>query len=144
MDRTVNELEKRILQLAVAIGCLVPAGAGAAGVLLGPCMLGSGAPSGDLDSHFRYLSGLLLAIGLGFASTIPRIETHGDRFRMLTGIVVIGGLGRLASLLAVGPESRAMTAALVMELIVTPALAFWQCRVARGARTLNVDKPAFA
>jgi hypothetical protein len=73
----------------------------------------------------------LFAIGLGFVSTIPRIETHGDRFRLLTGIVVVGGIGRLVSLYAIGPPSLVMTAALVMELIVTPGLAIWQFRVAR-------------
>jgi hypothetical protein len=103
-------------------------------------MMAPVAVSGDLESHFRYLSGLLLAIGLGFAS----IELHGDRFRMLTGIVVVGGMGRLISLLMLGPASPAMTAALVMELIVTPALAIWQHRVERGFRTDNAKKAALA
>jgi hypothetical protein len=97
-------------------------------------MLGSGAMgSGDLDSHFRYLSGLLLGIGIGYASTIPRIETHGGRFQLLTGIVVVGGVGRAVSLLTTGAPSPAMLAAVMMELIVTPGLAFWQHRVARKA-----------
>ena len=128
----MSGIEKRALQVMVAIGSLVPIGAGIAGVIFGPRMLDSGLiGSADLDSHFRYLSGLLLAIGIGFASTVPAIETHRSRFRLLTGIVVIGGLGRLLSLLSIGPPSRAMTAALVMELVVTPALALWQGRVAR-------------
>jgi hypothetical protein len=94
--------------------------------LVGSASIGAG----DLDSHFRYLSGLLLAVGIGFVSTIPRIETHGGRFRLLTGIVVVGGIGRLASLLAAGPPSSMMIAALGMELLVTPGLAIWQSRVA--------------
>ena len=118
----------------MAIGSLVPIGAGAAGILLGPRMLASGPfGPGDLDSHFRYLSGLLLAIGIGYASTVPRIEARGGRFRLLTFIVVLGGIGRLVSLLSIGPPSPAMAAALVMELIVAPGLALWQHRVA--ART---------
>jgi hypothetical protein len=126
--------EKRALQIVVAAASLVPVGAGAAGVLLGPRMLGPGAVgSADLDSHFRYLSGLLLAIGIGFASTIPRIETHRGRFGLLSGLVVVGGLGRLLSLLLVGAASPAMAAALVMELLVTPGLAVWQRRVAGQA-----------
>ena len=128
-------MEKRALQLAVAVGSLVPIGAGAAGVLMGPHMLGSASVvSGDLDSHFRYLSGLLLAIGLGYASTIPRIETHGGRFRLLTFIVVLGGLGRALSVLAIGIPPPAMAAALVMELLVAPGLALWQHRIARLAK----------
>ena len=132
----MSGIEKRALQVAVAIGSLVPIGAGAAGVIFGPRMLDSGliGPA-DLDSHFRYLSGLLLAIGIGFVSTVPMIETHSGRFRLLTGIVVVGGIGRMLSLLSIGPPSPAMTAALVMELVVTPALAFWQGRVASQART---------
>jgi hypothetical protein len=125
-------VERRILQIAVAIGSLVPIGAGATGILLGPRMLGSGmAGSGDLDSHFRYLSGLLLGIGVGYVSTIPQIETHRSRFRLLTAIVVLGGVGRLLGLLTIGRPSPVMMAALVMELVVTPALALWQGRVAR-------------
>jgi hypothetical protein len=45
--------------------------------------------------------------------------------------VVIGGIGRLVSLYAIGPPSLVMLTALVMELIVTPGLAVWQYRVAR-------------
>ncbi len=124
-------MEKRALQAAVALGCLVPIGAGAVGALVGPRMLATAAvASGNLDSHFRYLSGLLLAIGIGFASTVPRIETHGGRFRLLTCLVVVGGFGRLLGLLSIGLSSPAMAAALVMELLITPGLALWQYRVA--------------
>lgn len=123
-------LEKRALQVAVALGCLVPIGGGARGMWLGPQMAGA-AGTADLDSHFRYLSGLLLGIGLAYLTAIPRIEQHSLRFRILTAIVVAGGLGRLASLVAVGTPSVSMTAALAMELIVTPALALWQHRIAR-------------
>lgn len=127
-------MEILALRLAVAIGSLIPISAGGAGILLGPRMLGSITVSGDFDSHFRYLSGLLLAIGFGFASTIPRIETQGARFRLLTGIVVVGGAGRLMSTLAIGAPSLPMILALGMELLVTPGLAIWQWRVARSAR----------
>ena len=91
----MSEAEKRALQITVAIGSLVPIGAGTAGMLLGLRMLESNSvESGDLDSHFRYLSGLLLAIGIGYATTVPRIETQGRRFRLLTFTVVLGGVGR--------------------------------------------------
>jgi hypothetical protein len=126
-------VEKRALQIVVGIGCLVPIVAGAAGIVQGPAMLGIDGSTLDLDSHFRYLSGLLLGIGFGFASAVPRIETHGRRFRLLAGIVVVGGLGRLASLLTIGTASRGMLAALAMELAVTPLLAIWQWRIERRA-----------
>jgi hypothetical protein len=124
--------ERCALQIAVAIACIVPIAAGGIGALTGPAMLGGGPASADLDSHYRYLSGLLLAIGLGFLSTLPRIETHESRFRLLTALVIIGGLTRLVALLTGGTPSPAMLGALVMELGVTPALALWQARLARG------------
>ena len=122
--------EKRLLQIAVALGSLVPISAGTAGIALGPAMVDAGGVPLGADSHFRYLSGLLLGIGIAFATTIPAIERRSARFRLLAAIVVIGGLGRLVSLLMRGPPDKPMLAALIMELGVTPALALWQARVA--------------
>jgi len=123
--------ERLALQIVVAVGSLVPICAGTAGILLGPAMVDAGGGPVGADSHFRYLSGLLLGIGLAFATTIPAIERHATRFRLLTAIVVLGGLGRLFSLLLRGVPDRPMLAALVMELVVTPCLALWQARIAR-------------
>lgn len=123
--------ERRLLQITVAIASLVPLAAGATGVLLGPAMVDvAGAPIAA-DSHYRYLSGLLLGIGCAFVTTVPRIERRGARFRILTAIVVIGGLGRLLSLALDGYPGPPMLFGLVMELGVTPALALWQRRIAR-------------
>ena len=126
--------QRRLLQIAVAVASLVPIAAGAAGVLLGPAMVGFAAAPVAADSHYRYLSSLLFGIGGAFAATVPRIETHAARFRILTAIVVGGGLGRLLSLALRGNPSTPMLFALVMELCVTPALALWQGRVASRSR----------
>lgn len=124
--------ERRALQAAVAVLSLVPVGAGFAGVIFGFSVFDSDATlADDLDSHGRYLSGLLLGIGLGFWSTVKRIESQGARFRLLTAIVVIGGIGRLISLIVIGVPSAGMLGGLGMELIVTPALAVWRERLAR-------------
>lgn len=121
--------ERRLLQITVALGSLVPIIAGAAGILSGPAMVDAGG-NVSADSHFRYLSGLLFGIGVAFITTIPGIERQTGRFRMLAGIVVAGGIGRLISLLLCGAPDAAMLAALAMELVVTPVLALWQARVA--------------
>ncbi len=119
-----------LFRLAVAVGGLVPVLAGLGGMLAGPAMLG--AKSGaDEDSHFRYLSGLLVGIGLGFWSTLGDPARHGGRFRLLTAIVVLGGLGRLYGLMVQGAPGAPMLAALGMELVVTPLLCLWQARLAR-------------
>jgi hypothetical protein len=121
--------ERRLLQITVGLGSLVPIIAGAAGILSGPAMVDAGG-NVSADSHFRYLSGLLFGIGVAFITTIPGIERQTGRFRVLTGIVVAGGIGRLISLLLRGAPDAAMLAALAMELVVTPVLALWQARVA--------------
>ena len=130
--------ERRLLQAAVTLACIVPILGGGFGVVQGSAMGGLAAASASADSHFRYLSGLLLGIGLGFLSAVPRIEAHTARVRLLAAIVVIGGLARLLAF-ATGARPDAIALfALAMELVVTPALALWQARIARrmpgGAR----------
>ncbi|MXP62050.1 DUF4345 domain-containing protein [Roseomonas sp. M0104] len=124
---------RMLLRAAVAAGGVVPVGAGLTGVLIGPAML-QGMPPLDalpLESHYRYLSGLLLAIGLGFWSTLRDIDQQGERFRLLTAIVVAGGVGRLLGLVVVEPPDVGMMFGLGMELVVTPLLCLWQGAVAR-------------
>jgi hypothetical protein len=121
--------ERRLLQQAVALMAVVPAATGLYGVLFGLALTGD-AVSVSGDSHFRYLSGLFLAIGLCFWSTVPGIEVKTNRFRLLTVLVVLGGFGRLIGLMLTGVPSIFMLGGLVVELIVTPLLCLWQTRVA--------------
>lgn len=127
-DRRLSE--RRLLQGAVALAGCVPIGAGLGGALLGAAFIGQGADP-SLDSHVRYLSGLLLMIGLAFWQAIPTIERQTVRFRLLGAIVVCGGVARLLGVALAGWPSWPMRLALVMELIVTPALVLWQARIAR-------------
>jgi hypothetical protein len=128
--------ERRLLQIVVALGSLVSICAGAAGIVLGPAMVDAGTVPAAADSHYRYLSGLLFGIGIAFATTIPAIERRTARFRLLTAIVVIGGLGRLCAVVMRGYPGKPMAFALVMELVVTPTLALWQARIARQGAML--------
>jgi hypothetical protein len=121
--------ERKLLQQSVALAAVVPVGAGLYGVLFGHSLTGD-AVSVSADSHFRYLSGLLLALGLCFWSTIPDIETKTGRFRLLSLLVFLGGLGRLLGLGLTGIPSIFMLGGLAMELVVTPLLCLWQTRVA--------------
>jgi Domain of unknown function (DUF4345) len=121
--------EKALLQSFVGLAALVPVLAGLGGVLDGARLLG-GVGIGGLDSHFRYLSGLLHGIGVAFTWTIPHIELRGQRFRLLTAIVVTGGVGRLVGAVLTGTIVLPMFLALVMELAVTPAVCLWQHHVA--------------
>ena len=117
---------RHLLQFCVALAGLVPVIGGALGVLH-PI---AGANAWAIN-HDRYLSGLLLAIGFAFWTTLPGIESKTGRFRLLTALVAVGGLGRLIGVLAGDPLTLPVAAALGMELLVTPLLCLWQSRVAR-------------
>jgi len=117
--------ERRRLQIAVGAAAGVPAGVGLWGVLAG-----LGAPGSFADSHYRYLSGVLVGIAVAYWSLLPRIERAGWPFRILTLIIVIGGLARLGALFASG-GSPSIWGALAMELGVAPILMWWRERVER-------------
>lgn len=130
-------IEKRLLQIVVAIACLVPLAVGGYSILHGPHFLGRAAviPT-DLDSHFRYVSGIFFAVGLAFTTCIRNIEHRGPRFRLLGGLIVAGGLARLVSLLSVGPPSAGHLFGLAMELGIVPLLMLWQWSFARRYRAM--------
>lgn len=124
--------ETRLLQAVVAVACLLPLVVGGQGIVHGPAPFGHLAEvPRDLDSHFRYISGIFFATGLGFASCIPDIAAKGPRFRLLGGLIVVGGGARLVSLLAVGVPSRGHVLGLAMETVVVPLLMLWQWDFAR-------------
>lgn len=130
--------ERRLLQLAIAVGGFVPVLAGLDGGLLGSGMLGEGSGTDPaLDSHVRYLSGLLLGIGLAYWQAIPTIETRTARVRLLTALVALGGLMRLIGIFRAGYPGHSMLFGLCMELVVTPLICLWQWRVARRCAALE-------
>lgn len=112
---------------AVRAACLVPLLAGGAGALTGFGFLDAALPPAA-DSHARYLSGLLLGIGL---LGLWCAQRPGERvaFSVLTFIVVVGGLARLAGWALAGVPPLSHQLALIMELIVVPALWLWQRRL---------------
>ncbi|HEY5070656.1 MAG TPA: DUF4345 domain-containing protein [Caulobacteraceae bacterium] len=125
-------MERRLLQFAILLGGCVPVFAGAAGAITGARAIGAW-PGISADSHVRYLSGLLLAIGLIYWACVPGIERRGSIVRTLTLVVFTGGLARLGGLVLVG-DPGPIRFALVMELAVAPLLCLWQARVAKRAR----------
>src|SRR5665213_4456341 len=106
-------MERRALQIAIALAAWVPVSGGLKGVWLGARGFGAW-PGGPADSHFRYLSGLLLAIGLAYWACIPAVERRGPLIRTLTAIVVAGGLARLAGWMFGAGYPGSMRWALIM------------------------------
>lgn len=137
------QAEKRALQTVIALVLVLPFTAAIAGVVGGPRFLGHPpvVPT-DLDSHFRYVSGIFLAMLLGYVSCLPGIERKTDRLRLLGALTVVGGLARLGSLLSVGVPSIGHQIGLGIELGIAPAILLWQARVARRFAGKDRDAPA--
>ena len=117
--------ERRLLQGVILLAGIVPVFGGGWGAL--GHMATTVATSA---SEARYLSGLLLGIGLTFWWCVPTIERRGSIVRGLAAIVVVGGLARLAGVLSTG-LTPSISLPLVMELAVTPLVAIWRERVER-------------
>ncbi len=123
-----TRMKTRALQILILLGALVPVYGGAVGVLRGAAAFGAW-PGAAADSQTRYLSGLLLGIGLAYVACAPTIARRTREIRLLTGLVILGGLARLAGVFLAGSPGH-MAWTLGMELVVAPTLALWQARVA--------------
>jgi hypothetical protein len=123
-------MSKRLLQFTIAILGLVPISAGLAGVIFGHAAFGGPEDITDLNSHFRYISGIFLAVGIAFYTTVPNIQIKTARFRLLTALVFTGGLARAFSLIQDGTPLTPHLVGLFLELVAVPMLAVWQERVA--------------
>jgi hypothetical protein len=121
-------MERRALQITVALVGLVPLTVGALGLLV-PARVGIHGDAAGL-AHAAYLSGLLLGIGMAYWWLIPDIERRGGAFSLLSALVVIGGLARLLMALRLGTLRPEIGLPLLLELSITPLLWVWQQRVA--------------
>lgn len=142
MSGSLLVAERRIFQITVLAASIVPIAAGAAGVLAGPRILhGVASASPDLESHFRYLSGLLLGIGLAFVACAADLDRRAGLYRSLSLIVILGGLGRLLGAIERGSPSGANRFAFAMELVVVPLLLIWFARIKAepGAPRQTID-----
>lgn len=126
-------MERKLLQIAVALAGFAAIVFGGAGVLIGTTFMGL---SDDvvIDSSVRFLKGMTLAIGLVYWSAIPRIERHGERIALVTFVLVGGALARLMAVISHGVPTVGILLTLAGDLIFVPLLWLWQRHVASIAR----------
>jgi hypothetical protein len=125
-------MERKLLQLAVAVAGLTGVSLGLTGVLFGTQHADL---SGDvvLDSYVRFAKGVLLAIGLIYWSCVAQIERRSDRIALVTFVLVLGTLSRLLSVVGHGVPTVGIMSNLIVGLIFVPLLWLWQRHVARVA-----------
>jgi hypothetical protein len=113
-----------MLPFCIRVAALVPLLAGLGGALLGAGFLGEEAGPAT-ESHLRYLSGLLLGLGILAWWCAADLKRRGQVFSILVMIVALGGIARLGGLLGHGRPPLPHLLALGMELLVTPGLWLW-------------------
>jgi hypothetical protein len=125
-------MNKRPLQISTAILGAVPILTGIIGLfgLTDPIYASVNLPANALlDSNLRFLSGIWLGLGLTVIWLIPRIETQTVLFRVLWGMIFLGGIGRLLSMLFLGWPPIPFIAFTVLEIVGAPVFVAWQARL---------------
>ena len=82
-----------------------------------------------LDSNLRFYGGLSIGLGLIIFWMIPSIEKQKTIFRLISLMILIGGIGRVISMITIGIPSIPFIIFTVLELLF-PLLIFWQNRIA--------------
>src|SRR5881227_3034068 len=126
-------MQRKLLQMFVAIAGLIGVGFGLAGVVFGTAFVDI-FDDGAIDSSVRFYKGMLLAIGLAYWSCIPEIERRGERMSLVTFILVCGAASRLMAVIGHGVANLGMVLSLIAGLILVPLLWLWQRHMEQQAR----------
>lgn len=111
---------------------LVPLFLGATGVLFGAAEHNGGeAVSAALDSQYRYLAAVYVAVGAMVLWSAGDVRNRAMllRFAMLGWF--LGGLARANSWMMVGEPASWQVSGMIVELVVPVAMLLWQRRVVR-------------
>jgi hypothetical protein len=125
-------MNKRTLQVATGIVAVVSVVTGTIGMsgISAPIYASANLPTYPLlDSNLRFLTGIWLGLGLALFWLIPSIERQGTSYRILWGMIFLGGIGRLLSLLFVGKPPVMFVGFALFEVFGAPVFIYWQYRV---------------
>lgn len=106
---------KRALQIALAALAVIPAFFALSGLIGGAAGFEGRPVSASLDNQLRYLSGVYLIVPLLVLKIIPRIEREGGILMIVVAALVIGGVGRLVSMLTVGDPGPVQVTNMALE-----------------------------
>ena len=127
-------MSKRGLQVALAVLGAIPVLTGIIGMfgLSDPIYASAGIPANALlDSNLRFFGGIWLGLGLSLYLLIPNVEKQTLLFRVLWGMIFLGGLGRLASMLFLGLPPLPFIGFTLLEIVGAPFFVWWQARLPR-------------
>ena len=125
-------MSKRALQILTGLLAVIPVGTGLLGILgvEDPVYVAVGVPRILLlDTNLRFYSGAWLGLGLALFWLIPTIERQTVLFRVLWGMIFIGGIGRVLSMMRLGWPPVPFVAFTAIELVGAQLFIWWQSRL---------------
>jgi len=129
---------KKLLQITLVILGVIPLLTGTLTLLqgfhaldiFGVTLSGRAIDNIILDSEMRFLGAIWAGIGVMVYAIIPTIEKQTLLFRLIATAIILGGIGRLLSLVFVGNPPALFIALIVLELVGMPLLVLWQSHLA--------------
>jgi Domain of unknown function (DUF4345) len=125
-------MSKRLLQYTTSILGLIPVATGIIGLMgvSDPLYVTANIPKNVLlDSNLRFFSGAWLGLGLTLIWLVPRIDSETAIFRILWGMIFLGGIGRLLSMIFLSIPPIPFIAFTALEIIGAPLFVIWQSRI---------------
>jgi uncharacterized protein YjeT (DUF2065 family) len=127
-------MNKRGLQIATGLLGIIPVLTGIITMfgLSDPIYAAAKIPANALlDSNLRFFGGVWLGLGLALYWLIPGIERQTVLFRVLWGMIFLGGIGRLLSMIFLGWPPLPFVGFTALEIIGAPFFIWWQARLQR-------------
>jgi hypothetical protein len=134
-----TQRSKRILQVVTTVLALIPIITGCIGLMgvADPIYAAAGIPRDALlDSNLRFFHGVWLGLGISLMWLVPRIDTGTAIFRIFWGMIFLGGIGRLLSMIFLGMPPIPFIGFTVLEIAGAPLFVAWQnsVRADKGTR----------
>jgi hypothetical protein len=127
-------MNKRGLQIATGLLGVIPVLTGIITMfgLSDPIYAAAKIPANPLlDSNLRFFGGVWLGLGLALYWLFPSIDKQTVLFRVLWGMIFLGGIGRLLSMVLVGAPPLPFVGFTAPEIIGAPFFIWWQARLER-------------
>jgi uncharacterized protein DUF4345 len=129
-------MNKFSLQIVMGLLGIIPVATGLLGMMgvHDPVYVAAGVPPIVLlDTNLRFYCGVWVGVGLALWWLIPTIERQTVLFRVLWGMIFIGGIGRLLSMIMLEWPPVPFVGFTAIEIVGAPFFIWWQSRVARFA-----------